>query len=274
MFIRGGITYHRLHSTFAIMVQFKEFLKSFHNRAGTLESAVLNDYIDRYSTINTLFSAGPTAPYLFDMTTLNYPFISDSIKNILGVPAREFRSEGVKCIFDHMHPDDLSVMHNEVIPRLKRIRESKGKKAVKRLRFTFNYRFNHPARGYINCLEQGITLEADEKGNPLLHFGVITDISEFKRDHTMISTVSLLNQANEYETVHFHTNKPTTLNIFTAREMDVLRLLAKGFTSKEIGDKLYISNTTVDKHRRNILRKSSLKNTRQLVYFSLKQGWL
>lgn len=55
----------------------------------------------------------------------------------------------------------------------------------------------------------------------------------------------------------------------TPREQEVLSYLVKGFTSVEIGEKLYISSRTVDKHRTNLLKKLGLRNTASLVRYAL-----
>jgi len=54
------------------------------------------------------------------------------------------------------------------------------------------------------------------------------------------------------------------------REMEILILICQGFSNQEIGDKLFISKRTVDKHRANILEKSESKNTAQLVVYAIK----
>jgi len=51
------------------------------------------------------------------------------------------------------------------------------------------------------------------------------------------------------------------------RELKILGLVAKGYTSEEIGEVLAIAKTTVQTHRRNMLRKTGFNNTQQLV------GW-
>lgn len=54
------------------------------------------------------------------------------------------------------------------------------------------------------------------------------------------------------------------------REMEILILICKGLSNQEIGDQLFISKRTVDKHRANILEKSDSKNTAQLVVYAIK----
>ncbi|MGZ3852784.1 MAG: response regulator [Flavisolibacter sp.] len=54
----------------------------------------------------------------------------------------------------------------------------------------------------------------------------------------------------------------------TARELEIIRLIADGLTNHEISDRLFISAVTVDTHRKNILAKLHLKNTAALVKYA------
>lgn len=56
----------------------------------------------------------------------------------------------------------------------------------------------------------------------------------------------------------------------TTREIEILRLVADGYTNKEIGDKLFISHRTVDTHRTNLMRKIEVNNIAGLISFAIK----
>lgn len=56
----------------------------------------------------------------------------------------------------------------------------------------------------------------------------------------------------------------------SVRELEILLLICRGLSNSEIGDKLFISKRTVDKHRANILEKSGCKNTANLVVWAIK----
>lgn len=58
----------------------------------------------------------------------------------------------------------------------------------------------------------------------------------------------------------------------TKRELEVLKLICRQFTNKEISDKLFISMRTVHGHRNKILRKTKAGNTVGLVTFAIKHG--
>ncbi len=51
----------------------------------------------------------------------------------------------------------------------------------------------------------------------------------------------------------------------TPRQLEVLKLVAKGYTSQQIADMLYISVTTVNTHRRDLLSTLQCSNTFQAI---------
>jgi DNA-binding NarL/FixJ family response regulator len=58
----------------------------------------------------------------------------------------------------------------------------------------------------------------------------------------------------------------------TERETEVLRLVAKGLSYKQIAERLYLSHRTVQNHVQNTLRKLQLHNRVQLVRYAIQQG--
>ena len=64
----------------------------------------------------------------------------------------------------------------------------------------------------------------------------------------------------------------TGYSALTPREQEILRLLAEGLSTKEIGEKLFISPKTVENHRSNILSKLDLHSTVELVRYAAKYG--
>jgi len=54
------------------------------------------------------------------------------------------------------------------------------------------------------------------------------------------------------------------------REIEVLSLIAEGFTNLEIAEKLFMSRRTVEGHRQNLLEKTSTKNTATLIRYAIR----
>jgi DNA-binding NarL/FixJ family response regulator len=55
------------------------------------------------------------------------------------------------------------------------------------------------------------------------------------------------------------------------REIEILLLISEGLSNQEIGDKLFISKRTVEKHRANILDKTNCRNTAGLIMYAIKK---
>lgn len=62
--------------------------------------------------------------------------------------------------------------------------------------------------------------------------------------------------------------------VLTAREEEVLRLVAQGYINKEIAARLDISVKTVESHKTNFMEKLSLRSRAEIVRYALSQGWL
>ena len=58
----------------------------------------------------------------------------------------------------------------------------------------------------------------------------------------------------------------------SVREMEIIKLLKKGLSSREIADQLHISTRTAEVHRHNILKKLHLKNTASLINYLNTNG--
>jgi DNA-binding NarL/FixJ family response regulator len=66
------------------------------------------------------------------------------------------------------------------------------------------------------------------------------------------------------ETEHF--------DVLTPRELEVLKLIAEAYTSKEIAEQLFISIKTVERHRQNILDKLGMRDRVELTRYAIRRG--
>jgi two-component system, NarL family, response regulator NreC len=69
-------------------------------------------------------------------------------------------------------------------------------------------------------------------------------------------------------------SKPAAIELLTLREIDVLRLLAKGYTNRQIADVLNLSMRTVEGHRANLMSKLNLRSRVELTSFAEEHGLL
>ncbi|NOU17739.1 MAG: response regulator transcription factor [Bacteroidales bacterium] len=59
----------------------------------------------------------------------------------------------------------------------------------------------------------------------------------------------------------------------TKREIEVLKLIAQGCTTPQIADKLCIAHSTVETHRRNLIDKLGVANSKELIRYAIENGY-
>ena len=97
---------------------------------------------------------------------------------------------------------------------------------------------------------------------------VLAEIERLRED----DTVRLIDALAVYKDAEG--DESAGLNDLSTREQEVLALTAEGFSSREIGQKLFISPKTVDTYRSRIMDKLGLSHRSELVRFALRVGLL
>jgi len=121
----------------------------------------------------------------------------------------------------------------------------------------------HNQRSYIEKM-----LENGASGYLLKNAGkseILKGIEMVMRDRKYLSHQAALTIRN---------NDENETPVLTRREKEVLELIAAGNTNQEIADSLFISYSTVDTHRTNLLTKFKAKNVASLINLASKYGFL
>ncbi len=74
------------------------------------------------------------------------------------------------------------------------------------------------------------------------------------------------------ELLRAHSAPPRPMDTLTEREREVVALVVKGLSTKEIATQLDISTRTVETHRANLMRKLNLKSVALLTQFAIREG--
>ena len=69
----------------------------------------------------------------------------------------------------------------------------------------------------------------------------------------------------------YQKSSKTELPVLTPREKEILELIAEGFTNPQIAEKIFLSQFTVDSHRKNLLAKLNVKNTASLIRLAVER---
>lgn len=212
---------------------------------------------------------------IMDMSNLSFQYIVNT-EIALGIPAESFLQKGFSQFLESMVADTKNVSS---IPTLFKfmsdsIREAPAKIRTNFIAYGLGMKHYRPSGQPFHTMVQIFGLEFDEIGIPTLCFIVDQDI-----EHLIKSTDNYLGRLsfNGGEFVTTFSSKDPILkkqDIFTSREIDVLKLLLKGYESKRIGEKLFISSNTVDNHRKNMIRKVDARDTTALIQISKQLGIL
>ena len=139
---------------------------------------------------------------------------------------------------------------------------------------SLDYRMLKANGEYVKILRQTTVFELDPKnGTVLSTLSICKDISNIKASNRVgwQGTGPGTELMTMDDILRAHGN---VLYRPSPREMDVLRKLAEGKSSQVIAHELGISNHTVNSHRRNLLHRTGLKNSAQLVRHISELGWL
>jgi two-component system, NarL family, response regulator LiaR len=122
----------------------------------------------------------------------------------------------------------------------------------------------------------------DEQVFPAIKAGVLGYILKDSSPEELIESIRCVyrGQSSLHPTVArkllltFDTSAPSEpkAQILTERELDVVKLVARGLSNQAIADQLYIGEGTVRFHMNNILSKLQLENRIQVVIYALRHG--
>jgi DNA-binding CsgD family transcriptional regulator len=170
-----------------------------------------------------------------------------------------------------IHPDDLPIVMDSYGKSFKFFLNLPEEER-KDYKLILNFRQRDKYGKYLNVILQLVVLELDKKGNiwlVLILDDLLPDKISFEgvnRRLIHIKTGKICLFKNELE--------PNKKAILSTREVEVLGLVSKGFASKEIADKLFLSVNTVNNHRQNILEKVKASNTSEAVNYARNLGLL
>jgi DNA-binding NarL/FixJ family response regulator len=123
----------------------------------------------------------------------------------------------------------------------------------------------------LEALNNGASGYMTKETSPMKLIGGIKQVysGEFYFDQVTLNVI--IHKAFEHPQ-RFYDIKDEAYETLTAREQEVMRLLAEGFSVKKIAQSLFISYRTVENHRTSIFRKLNVNNSAELVHYATRLG--
>jgi DNA-binding CsgD family transcriptional regulator len=216
--------------------------------------------IQRFVPIGNQFVYGARFP------DLNYFYTSPSVKNVLGYEPEYFKSPD--DFFGLVHEDDIAFV---LKANLKALSLGADLKNIPELGHVFqiDFRIRKKNGEYIRVLRQSGLLTKTNDGKLATTFAIVTDITNIKDSNK----VALKMNGPEIPGFCFQVDNPSPKIKFTKQEKSIIEHIISGKKSNEIASELNISKETVYTHRRNMIKKSGMRNSIELIAWVLKNGF-
>ena len=207
---------------------------------------------------------------VFDLYKKEFVTIRSKYREYVNADLEAAQKYGPAYYISIMHPDDGPVVLDTYKKVFKfsfnlPVEERKDYKTI------FNFRLGYQGK-YFHFVQQIVTLELSQSGKIWLGLSLSDMLPENEKFEKVNRRVINLRNGKYYL---FDTDdKENTWQNLSKRELEVLGLVSKGFISKEIADKLFISVNTVNNHRQNILEKIKATNTNEAIRYARNLGLL
>lgn len=217
--------------------------------------------------------------YAVDYTAKQYILLKSQIHTPLGYKVGDIISGGLQFIIDNYQQDDFATYNEHIFKETLAFLERTPQHEHSKLIFTYNYRLKNKFRGLTTILQKGSYITSPVSGLPVLGYGIISDITSFKRDTSMVQVIDKITE----NPAGYTTLENITTNYFypypekcklTRREREILFWVAEGLSIKELAQKLFLTESTVTNHRASIMRKTNTRNVAHLIRYALENNLL
>lgn len=221
--------------------------------------------------INYVRNQGMVWLYMLDFSAGKFSMITDPLQNYLNPGSEEESLRGLSFIIKNYQSDHRRIFEEEIFPdRIKFLQSIPSGDHPKYI-FSYNFQINNKGKT-IHLLQRNRFLKSDKYRKPLISYGVITNINPFDSNLPVVQMIEKMDSSSlegspeiVFRKKYYPHNED---RLFTKRESELLHCLICGLSSKEIADKLFISEYTVINHRRNMMLKTESRNVSQLISFA------
>lgn len=217
---------------------------------------------------NAIISTGLFYFYVIDFADMSISHISPSIYEMHNFEVGKVTFDD---ILNTLHPDDIDFISKTEATIASFFYDNIGQEKL--LQYKMNYCFRAKMKNgeYAIINHQALLLTFNKSGGYGKSLNIHTRIDHLTNTNTYQFSLIGLNGQPSYMNLHNQTGFAKEAS-FSKREIEILKLISNGNSSKEIAKNLSISELTVKEHRKNILKKANVKNTSQLIKSCVLQG--
>lgn len=221
--------------------------------------------------IGEMFAIGEFYYYVLNLTNST---LSHHHPNVLKLHGLKTYPENLKEIIDLTHPDDIPFImkaEEKVIQKMMEL----GKDNHLYLKSSYCFRMKTANGNYELFHHQAILTMEDEDKNLIQSVNIHTNINHITKENSNTVLITGIGPRNDFHQIKIENpllDKSIPKVNLTKRETEILSLIAKGYSGSEISKMLILSEHTVRTHRKNILSKTSSRNSKELLKKAFEWG--
>jgi DNA-binding CsgD family transcriptional regulator len=217
---------------------------------------------------NSIVSTGPFSFFIMDFYDMSISHISDSVYEMHGLHPGALN---INDVLSTLHPEDIGFVIKAEDFLTSFFVNKVGREKLMRYKISYNYRVKVKDGTYVLFNHQALMLTLDDTGGFGKSLIINTRIDHLgKMPNYKVSLIGLQDEPS-FMNLSIDGDEEAPVS-FSKREIDIIKNIAEGLNSTEIAEKLFIAESTVKKHRKNILEKADCKNTAQLIKTCILQG--
>ncbi len=229
-------------------------------------------YFEIIEQMANLFAAGSYYYYIFDFEKFEMEVVHNDTKHVLGIEAENFTLQNLLSI---IHPEDIEKLHEKEAKAAEFLLNRIAKVEIPFYKTVYLMRLRHSNGTYKTILHQSVTLMVSNGGKLQKVLGIHTDVTylNMQVDHKVSFISSKLPSFYSLDTeTDFKPLISKCSELFTVRELEIIKKVAEGKDIKTIANDLFVSPQTIKTHKRNMLRKSDCHNIVELVAKCIREG--
>lgn len=232
----------------------------------TLQEIELTKVFAQYSS---------TFVFILDYATKSYPYADPSALQVSGHTNEAFYEGGLEFVL-HNNPD-FNVLNQNIYPDRTEFLDRHPDINLSQLRFTMNLSLRHPSGTVQTILQRNTVIHSADNQLPIAILGFAWNVTDQMTKGKFIQQIEQLNpQTGTWQVLLSKEYYPNVDRdrLLSKREIEILKWVVEGYSSKQIADKLHLSLHTVNTHRKNMLSRTNSANAMELRLFAEGCGLL
>ncbi|RVU01212.1 LuxR family transcriptional regulator [Mucilaginibacter limnophilus] len=217
----------------------------------------------------SFFCPGPFYYYVVDFYDRRIIHMSPKIKDVLGLEPQTVTFDD---ILNRIMPEDMNYVANAETT-VYDFTQKKGWDKVTNYKTGYCFRMKSANGNFQMFHHQALVLSTDTTGGIGKTLNIHTNVEHLTTVNSHKATLTGIGNSTDFFVfdVPLHSQLSNT-SLFTKREREIICLMAAGFNSTAIAERLFLSLHTVKQHRKNILGKAGASNSSELIALCLKAG--